>query len=87
MKIYLYSLQGKAYKYLLIQEIMRLKNMLLRFMMSGWPFLEDEPMKSKSWNDESSKWWVYETKTDYISKVTWFLEDWVKQMKKDLSIK
>lgn len=29
-------------------------------------------------------WTVYEAKSDYISKVSEFLQDWVKQMKKDL---
>ena len=30
------------------------------------------------------EWTVYEAKADYISKVSDFLHDWVKQMKKDL---
>lgn len=30
------------------------------------------------------EWTVYEAKTDYITKVSDFLQDWVKQMKKDL---
>lgn len=57
-------------------------------MISWWPFKEDDyPKKEKKSNKiEYSKWWVYETKTDYIGKVTWFLEDGIKQMKKDLSI-
>lgn len=57
-------------------------------MMSWRPFQEDDSRKKekKSTNIDSPKWWVYETKSDYISKVTWFLEDGIKQMKKDLSI-
>jgi len=57
-------------------------------MISWWPFKEDDyPKKEKKSNKiEHPKWWVYETKTDYIGKVTWFLEDGIKQMKKDLSI-
>ena len=57
-------------------------------MMSWWPFKEDDYQKKekKSNSVETPKWWVYETKTDYIGKVTWFLEDGIKQMKKDLSI-
>lgn len=57
-------------------------------MMSWWPFKEDDYQKKekKSNSVEIPKWWVYETKTDYIGKVTWFLEDGIKQMKKDLSI-
>lgn len=57
-------------------------------MMSWRPFQEDDSPKKekKSQNTETPKWWVYETKSDYIDKVTWFLEDGIKQMKKDLSI-
>ena len=67
---------------------MRLTTLLLKFMMSWWPFQEDDPSKKekKSKNTETPTWWVYETKSDYIGKVTWFLEDWIKQMKKDFSI-
>ena len=57
-------------------------------MISWRPFQEDDSPKKekKSQNTETPKWWVYETKSDYIDKVTWFLEDGIKQMKKDLSI-
>ena len=67
---------------------MRLTTLLLKFMMSWRPFQEDDSLKKgkKSKNTETPTWWVYETKSDYIGKVTWFLEDWIKQMKKDLSI-
>ena len=66
---------------------MKLTRILLKFMMSWWPFQEDDSSKEKkTTNNESPKWWVYETKSDYIDKVTWFLEDGIKQMKKDLSI-
>ncbi len=67
---------------------MKFSTLLLKFMMSWRPFKEDDyPKKEKKSNSvESPKWWVYETKTDYIGKVTWFLEDGIKQMKKDLSI-
>lgn len=67
---------------------MRLTKLLLKFMMSWRPFQEDDSPKKekKSQNTETPKWWVYETKSDYIDKVTWFLEDGIKQMKKDLSI-
>ena len=67
---------------------MKLTTLLLKFMMSWRPFQEDDYPKNekKSSKVETPKWWVYETKTDYIGKVTWFLEDWIKQMKKDFSI-
>ena len=66
---------------------MKLTTLLLKFMMSWRPFKEDDYQKEKKSNDtEAPKWWVYETKSDYIGKVTWFLEDGIKQMKKDLSI-
>lgn len=57
-------------------------------MMSWRPFQEDDSPRNQkdSNNSETPKWWVYETKSDYIDKVTWFLEDGIKQMKKDLSI-
>ena len=56
-------------------------------MMSGRPFQEDDIAENKKTKKKSHlKWWVYETKSDYIGKVTWFLEDGIKQMKKDLSI-
>ena len=67
---------------------MKLTTLLLKFMMSWRPFQEDNSPKKekKSQNTETPKWWVYETKSDYIGKVTWFLEDGIKQMKKDFSI-
>ena len=68
-------------------ELMRLTTVLLKFMMSWRPFKEDDySKKEKKSNSDTPKWWVYETKSDYIGKVTWFLEDGIKQMKKDLSI-
>lgn len=68
-------------------NFMKLTTLLLKFMMSWRPFKEDNSTKEKKSNDiETPKWWVYETKSDYIGKVTWFLEDGIKQMKKDLSI-
>ena len=68
-------------------ELMRLTSLLLKFMMSWRPFKEDDySKKEKKSNSDTPKWWVYETKSDYIGKVTWFLEDGIKQMKKDLSI-
>ena len=66
---------------------MKLRSILLKFMMSWWPFKEEDfSEEKKSTKYECPKWWVYETKSDYIGKVTWFLDDWIKQMKKDLSI-
>lgn len=66
---------------------MKLTKLLLKFMMSWWPFQEDRTEKiKKSGKNEPIKWWVFETKSNYIWQVTWFLEDWIKQMKKDLSI-
>ena len=68
-------------------ELMRLTTLLLKFMMSWRPFKEDDYSKKENKsNSDTPKWWVYETKSDYIGKVTWFLEDGIKQMKKDLSI-
>jgi len=56
-------------------------------MMSWRPFHEDDSVSKKNTEQKAtSKWWIYETKSDYIWQVTWFLEDWIKQMKKDLSI-
>lgn len=62
-----------------------IRNLLLKYMMSwflfgdGWEQLvETKNLKTKI------EWWIYETKNTYISKVAVFLEDWVKQMKKDL---
>ncbi len=70
-----------------------LNRRLLNFLMSG-PFFDDKKTKSKknkhtNWNDNSNQnnntqWNVYETKMDYVSKVASFLEDWVKEMKKDI---
>lgn len=74
---------------LFLQEIdfMKLRTLLLKFMMSWWPFQEDHAEKAKKTEKNiSTKWWVFETKSNYIWQVTWFLEDWIKQMKKDLSI-
>ncbi len=59
--------------------------------MSGW-FFDDKKNKSKknvNWDNNSSQndntqWNVYDTKMDYVSKVTGFLEDWVKEMRKDI---
>jgi hypothetical protein len=54
-------------------------------MMSGFLFWDKReiPTKQKS-SQPKVEWWIFEAKNTYISKVTWFLEDWVKQMKKDL---
>ncbi len=60
--------------------ILRFNRRLLHFLMSGW-FFDDKKSKNKD-NDE--QWNVYETKLDYVSKVTWFLEDGVREMKKDI---
>ena len=35
--------------------------------------------------EKGNEWTLYEAKSDYISKVSDFLQDWVKQMKKDMS--
>lgn len=69
---------------------------LLNFLMSGW-FFDDKKNKTKNkinnhtnWNNNSeqknddTEWNVYETKMDYVSKVTGFLEDWVREMRKDI---
>ncbi len=48
--------------------------------MSGW-FFDDKKSKNKDNNDQ---WNVYETKLDYVWNVAKFLEDWVKEMTKDI---
>lgn len=69
-----------------------LNRRLLNFLMSGW-FFDDKKNKARNnpitWNNNSKQnnnkeWNVYDTKMDYVSKVTWFLEEWVKQMRKDI---
>jgi len=50
--------------------------------MSGWPF-DDKKKKENKWNNQYDGD-IFETKTDYISKVAEFLESWVKEMKKDI---
>lgn len=54
----------------------------LNFLMSGWPF---EDKKNISNNPKEKKeGGVYETKMDYVSKVTGFLESGVKEMTKNI---
>jgi len=54
-------------------------------MMSGFFFGDTKEVSTKQKKVQTNvEWWVFEAKNTYISKVTWFLEDWVKQMKKDL---
>ena len=65
---------------------MKPTTLLLKFLLSGRPFKEDNFEKGKGKKTIAIKWWVYETKTSYIGKVTWFLEEGIKQMKKDFSI-
>jgi len=65
---------------------MKIRNRILNFMMSGKIF-GDEDKNSATKKDSKNKisGWVFETKTEYVSKIAWFLEDWVRQMKKDMS--
>jgi hypothetical protein len=49
--------------------------------MSGWFF--NETKKEKQIKAKES-WSIYNSKRDYVSQVTWFLEKWVKEMKKDI---
>lgn len=49
--------------------------------MSGWFFDESEKEKAAKTKET---WNIYNSKRDYVSQVTWFLEEWVKQMKKDI---
>ena len=66
-------------------RLKNIRNILLNYMMSGFLFWDQKELSTKSKAvPQKVSWWVYETKNTYISKVTWFLEDWVKQMKKDL---
>ena len=55
--------------------------------MMSWVIFGSKNDEKKSQKTQTKvEWWIFESKNMYISKVTWFLEDWVKQMKKDLSI-
>lgn len=59
-----------------------LTNRLINFMMSWWPF-EKKKNKEKT-SKTNSGWEVFKSKSDYVSKVTEFLESGVKEMKKDI---
>jgi hypothetical protein len=48
--------------------------------MSGWLF-DDKKDKIEEDNTTGN---VYETKMDYVGKVAGFLENWVKEMRKDI---
>ncbi len=61
-----------------------IRNMLLNFMMAWRLFWDDKKEQGSKTHKQS--WNVFETKTDYISEVSWFLKDGVEQMKKDLSL-
>lgn len=66
-------------------RLKNLRNILLNYMMSGFLFWDKREITTKQKSSQPKiEWWIFETKNTYISKVTWFLEDWVKQMKKDL---
>jgi hypothetical protein len=55
-------------------------------MMAGKLFEDKNQNEQKSVkSDNKISWSVFETKSEYVSKIAWFLEDWVKQMKKDMS--
>ena len=54
---------------------------LLNFLMSGWPF---ENNKKDDFHQDEKEWSVYEAKLDYVSKITGFLEDGVREIKKDI---
>ncbi len=54
---------------------------LLNFLMSGWPFENNKKDNSHPEDKEGS---IYEAKLDYVSKITGFLEDWVREIKKDI---
>ena len=49
--------------------------------MSGW-FFDDSKKEIEAKKRETED--VYNSKRDYVSQVTWFLEKWVKEMKKDI---
>ena len=61
--------------------ILRFNRRLLNFLMSGWFFDETEKEKAARVKETSN---IYNSKRDYVSQVTWFLEKWVKEMKKDI---
>ncbi len=49
--------------------------------MSGRFF--DESKKERETREKES-WNIYSSKRDYVTQVTWFLEKWVKEMRKDI---
>ena len=49
--------------------------------MSGPFFDESEKEKEARIKEDGN---IYNSKLDYVNKVTWFLESWVKEMKKDI---
>ena len=52
--------------------------------MSG-PFFDEKKKTNNEYNTTQKKQWnVYDTKLDYVNKVAWFLEDGVREMKKDI---
>jgi len=59
-----------------------LTNRLINFIVSWWPF-DDKKNKKNIW-EKNIEWSVFETKTDYVSRVADFLESGVKEMKKDI---
>ncbi len=58
----------------------RFNRWLINFLMAGSFFNEVE----KNIKQENVEWGIFETKTDYVNKVAKFLEDGVKEMKKDI---
>ena len=59
--------------------------------MSGWFFDDKKSNLDKNINrdkdsiqNKDTQWNVYDTKMDYVGKVTGFLENWVKEMRKDI---
>lgn len=59
-----------------------LTNRLINFIMSWWPF--DDKKNKKNVLEKNIEGAVFEAKTDYVSRVTGFLESWVKEMKKNI---
>ena len=65
----------------MLNMIRKFNRWLLNFLMSGWFFDENEKQKAARVKEI---WNIYNSKRDYVSQVTWFLEKWVKEMKKDI---
>ena len=49
--------------------------------MSGWLFNESKKEKEARTKETLN---LYNSKRDYVNQVTWFLEKWVKEMKKNI---